>query len=88
MLSNSFSGCLSAKVFLWEHRRIFQKGVRAVCMRSKSVNLRDTTYYWLQLNPCLNTVDSRYLEVEATLWNTSRYPYFDISDFQNLGKYK
>ena len=27
-----------------------------------------------------NTVDSRYLEVEGTLWNTSRYPYFDISD--------
>ena len=34
------------------------------------------------------TVDSRYLEVEGTLWNTSRYPYFDISDFQNRGKYK
>ena len=28
------------------------------------------------------TVDSRYLEVEGTLWNTSRYPYFDISDFK------
>ena len=26
-----------------------------------------------------STVDSRYLEVEGTLWNTSRYPYFDIS---------
>ena len=36
----------------------------------------------------LDTVDSRYLEVEGTLWNTSRYPYFDISDFQNWGKYK
>ena len=34
------------------------------------------------------TVDSRYLEVEGTLWNTSRYPYFDISDFQNWDKYK
>ena len=33
------------------------------------------------------TVDSRYLEVEGTLWNTSRYPYFDISDVQNWGKY-
>ena len=30
-----------------------------------------------------NTVDSRYLEVEGTLWNISRYPYFDISDLQN-----
>ena len=34
------------------------------------------------------TIDSRYLEVKGTLWNTSRYPYFDISDFQNWGKYK
>ena len=30
-----------------------------------------------------NTVDSRYLELEGTRWNTSRYPYFDISDVQN-----
>ena len=28
----------------------------------------------------LNTVDSRYLEIEGTLKNSSRYPYFDISD--------
>ena len=35
-----------------------------------------------------DTVDSRYLELEGTLWNTSKYPYFDISDFQNWGKYK
>ena len=34
------------------------------------------------------TVDSRYLEVEGTLWNTSRYPYFDISDLQKWGKYR
>ena len=34
-----------------------------------------------------NTVDSRYLEVERTLWTPSRYPYFDISDVQNSGKY-
>ena len=33
-----------------------------------------------------NTVDSRYLEFQGTLWNTSRYPYLDISNFQNLGK--
>ena len=32
------------------------------------------------------TVDSRYLEVLGTLWNTSRYPYLDISDLQNWGK--
>ena len=34
------------------------------------------------------TVDSRYLEVEGTLWNTARYPYFDISDVQNWEKYQ
>ena len=28
----------------------------------------------------LITVDSRYLEIEGTLKNSSRYPYFDISD--------
>ena len=27
-----------------------------------------------------HTVDSRYLEIEGTLKNSSRYPYFDISD--------
>ena len=27
-----------------------------------------------------DTVDSRYLEIEGTLRNSSRYPYFDISD--------
>ena len=32
----------------------------------------------------LNTVDSRYLEIEGTLKNTSRYPYFDISDLYYL----
>ena len=26
------------------------------------------------------TVDSRYLEIEGTLKNSSRYPFFDISD--------
>ena len=33
-----------------------------------------------------STVDSRYLELQGTLWNTSRYPYFDISDLRNWGK--
>ena len=35
-----------------------------------------------------NTVDSRYLEVQGTLWNISRYQYIDISDLQNRGKNK
>ena len=32
------------------------------------------------------TVDSRYLEIQGTLWNTSRYPYFDISDLRKWAK--
>ena len=36
----------------------------------------------------LDTVDSCYLEVEGTLKNSLRYPYFDISDVQNWGKYQ
>ena len=35
-----------------------------------------------------STVDSRYLELQGTLKNTSRYPYFDISDLQTWGKNK
>ena len=34
----------------------------------------------------LITVHSRYLEIQWTLWNTSRYPYFEISDLRNWGK--
>ena len=33
-----------------------------------------------------STVNSRYLEFQGTLWNTSIYPYFDISDLQNWGQ--
>ena len=35
-----------------------------------------------------STVDSRYLEFQGTLWNTSIYPYLDISELQNWGKNK
>ena len=35
-----------------------------------------------------HTIDSRYLEVKETLWNTSSYPYTDISDLQNWEKYQ
>ena len=31
-------------------------------------------------------VDSRYLELQGTPWNTSRYPYFDIPVLRNWGK--
>ena len=33
-------------------------------------------------------VDSRYLKLQGTLKNTSRYPYFDLSDLQTWGKNK
>ena len=33
-----------------------------------------------------DTVNSRYLEFQGTLWSTSRYPYLDISELQNWGK--
>ena len=40
-------------------------------------------------NPLFDyTVDSRYLKVKENLWNTSSYPYTDISDLQNWGKYQ
>ena len=44
--------------------------------------------HWSFTVYCTYTVDSRYLEVEGTLSNTSRYPYFDISDVQNWEKYQ
>ena len=33
-----------------------------------------------------STVNSRYLEFQGTLWNTSRYPYLDISELRMWGK--
>ena len=44
------------------------------------------SWMWLFLFCFTYTVDSRYLEIQGTLWNTSRYPYFDISDLWNWGK--
>ena len=38
------------------------------------------------VNIDLNILYSRYLEFQGTLWNSSRYPYLDISDLQNWGK--
>ena len=32
------------------------------------------------------TVDSRYLEFQGNLWNTSRYPYLEISELQKWRK--
>ena len=36
--------------------------------------------YTLNIGDIKYTVDSRYLEIEGTLKNSSRYPNFDISD--------
>ena len=33
-----------------------------------------------------HTIGSRYLEVQGILWNTSRYPYLNISDLPKWGK--
>ena len=38
------------------------------------------------VNANVNTVDSRYLEFQRTLWNTSIYLYLNISDLQNWWK--
>ena len=46
--------------------------------RWSPVSLAFNIYLYLFLH--LYTVDSRYLEIEGTLKNSSRYPYFDISD--------
>ena len=43
-------------------------------------------YMYINKKKKKNTVDSRYLEFQGTLWNALRYPYLDISDLQNLGK--
>ena len=47
------------------------------CTRTNSVDTMDTVDY---------TVDSRYLEFQGTHWNTSRYPYLDISELREWGK--
>ena len=68
--------------------------LRGLILLRKSVvretdRLHMTLMGWLRrktLTQKICTVDSRYLEFQGTLWNTSRYPYFDISDLQNWGK--
>ena len=42
--------------------------------------------YQMKIIDIFIAVDSRYLKFQGTVWNTSRYPYFDISDLQNWGK--
>ena len=59
-----------------------------MCVKQTTMNTGLNSSLSLYSVGPLDTVDSRYLEVEGTLWNTSRYPYFDISDVQNWGKYQ
>ena len=55
---------------------------------SEKISSRPHSFILGVFFPFIYTVDSRYLEVEGTFWNTSRYPYFDISEVQNWGKYQ
>ena len=55
-------------------------------IRFTSLPVHSTHRIYILFTTRWNTVDSRYLEFQGTLWNTSRYPYLDISDLQNLGE--
>ena len=48
--------------------------------------LNDWFRYDLKVNTMKLQSTFRYLELQGTVWNTSSYPYFDISDFQNWRK--
>ena len=65
------------KFYLW----ILSLGTYDACYTQTGIMLAS------KVASAKNIVDSRYLEAEWTLWNTSRYPYFDISDLQTWWKY-
>ena len=54
--------------------------------REKDCNL-SSKFDVIMLISILHTVDFRYLEVQGSLGNTSKYPYLDISDLLNWGKH-
>ena len=54
-----------------------------ICSRGGPRMISEGGSFWSNYN---STIDSCYLKFQGTLWNTSRYPYLDISDFQNWGK--
>ena len=72
--------------FGWEEEagcfafRLFVKSVLSdvICLLPLGV-----IYRLCSVIVALYTVDSRYLKVQGTLRNTTRYPYLDISDLQN-----
>ena len=43
-------------------------------------------FFSVRADPFFTTVNSCYLEFQGTLWNTSRYPYLEISGLQKWGK--
>ena len=53
-------------------------------LKKKAIN-RNRYYRETDIST-LNTVNSCYFEIQGTLWNISRCPYFDISDLRNWGK--
>ena len=62
-----------------------------VCFRSPIFQNIDSPYItelfalneYPEFHKIIITVESHYLEIQGTLQNTSRYPYFNISDLQN-----
>ena len=56
-------------------------GPRSLCSQETRYT-RTIFCHFNKGNNFFDTVVSRYLEVQGTLLNTSRYPYLDISDLQ------
>ena len=68
-------------VMLWENR---WKCADAVHIYPEGTFSHCTAHFYLSLLvQNKNTVDSRYLEVQGTLWTTSRYPYIHTATYQN-----
>ena len=67
--------CRSKWIFIWDMLDEYVTAWWWFSIRTETVTVSN--------NFLANTVYSRYLELQGTLWNTSRYPYFDISDLQN-----
>ena len=57
-------------------------------LQKLSIFKPDISVLFLSINLSyhINIVDSRYLEFQGTLWNTSRYTYLEISGLQKWRK--
>ena len=69
------------------HRECVSTYLPEIIGHLNNLHMCDYTYsnIWTRQ---FTTSDSHYLEVQGTLWNTSGYPYLDISDLQNWWKDK